>query len=91
MEQSCKTCIWLEVPRNKRGTRLVRKGAAYPCRVPIKTEYLPDCMTLSASYVPIERTPRVRMEGDMGADCPKYLHHDWLVARVAAEMVELEK
>lgn len=64
----CKTCVHLNVPLSPSGRRIVYKDGAYRCTVPVPTQTLPDCMTMSRDY---SREPhRMSMTGDMGKTCP---------------------
>jgi hypothetical protein len=67
--QCCKTCLWLEVPPDAVGRRVVRKEHGYRCVWPELDLVLPDSVTKMYGFGARQRT---RMTGDDGQSCPTY-------------------
>lgn len=74
---SCRSCRWLDVPLNKSGKRVIRRGQLYPCIVPIAPlPPLPLSVLYNKPYWPPTKS---YMRPDEGLGCP--LHESGTVAR----------
>lgn len=67
---TCRNCQFLGVTPNAAGKRVVRKGYAYPCTVPVEMPPLPDSITKAYGFHwPPSRS---HVEPDDGANCPTF-------------------
>lgn len=67
---ACEQCCWLDVPPDRSGRRVVRKGYGYECQAPVPEVKLPASITIRHGFQwPPRRSHMTRGEGK---GCPSF-------------------